>query len=97
DRNGAGVQTCALPILIVGPLVTVLWCFFPPLDIYEGGPAFIAALLVIVLVSLFTQPPEGEDFDRMWDVYTEKSELGRPVPLPSRADERRVGRGHEAE
>ncbi|HIW12095.1 MAG TPA: sodium/proline symporter, partial [Candidatus Salinicoccus stercoripullorum] len=73
----------AISGMIVGPLVTVLWYFFPPLDIYEGGPAFIAALLVIVLVSLFTQPPEGEDFDRMWDEYTEKSELGRPVPLPS--------------
>lgn len=73
----------AISGMIVGPVVTVLWYFFPPVDIYEGGPAFIAALVVIVVVSLFTQPPKGEEFDRMWDEYTEKTELGRPVPLPS--------------
>src|SRR5699024_12158099 len=65
------------------PLVTVIWYFWPPLDIYEGGPAFIAALAAIVLVSLFTKAPEDDDFDRLWNDYTAKNELGRFAFLPS--------------
>ena len=73
----------AITGMIVGPLVTVIWYFWPPLDIYEGGPAFIAALAAIVLVSLFTKPPEDDDFDRLWNDYTAKNELGRFAFLPS--------------
>ncbi len=76
-------KTGAIAGMIMGPLVTVIWYFWPPVDIYEGGPAFIAAMLTIVIVSLFTKPPEGDDFERMWDEYTEKNELGRFSFLPS--------------
>lgn len=69
--------------MIVGPLVTIVWKLWPPIDIYEGGPAFIAAMLTIVIVSLFTQPPQGEEFEKMWDKYTEKTEVGTPSFLPS--------------
>lgn len=69
--------------MIVGPVVTVIWYFWPPVDIYEGGPAFIAALAAIVVVSLFTRPPEDDDFDKLWDDFTEKNELGRFSFLPS--------------
>src|SRR5699024_5987716 len=34
----------AISGMIVGPTVTILWYFWSPIDIYEGGPAFIAAL-----------------------------------------------------
>ncbi|SOC43850.1 sodium/proline symporter [Salinicoccus kekensis] len=73
----------AIAGMIVGPVVTVIWYFWPPVDIYEGGPAFIAAMITIVLVSLMTKPPEGDDFERLWDKYTEKNELGRFSFLPS--------------
>lgn len=76
-------KTGAIAGMITGPVVTVLWYFFPPLDIYEGGPAFISALIMIVLVSLFTQPPEDDDFEKLWEDYTEKNELGRFSFLPS--------------
>ena len=76
-------KTGAIAGMIVGPLVTVIWYFWPPIDIYEGGPAFIAAMLTIVIVSLMTKPPEGDDFEQMWDEYTEKNELGRFSFLPS--------------
>src|SRR5699024_9608374 len=33
----------AITGMLVGPVVTVVWYFWPPVDIYEGGPAFIAA------------------------------------------------------
>src|SRR5699024_2860884 len=33
----------AISGMIVGPIVTILWYMWPPLDIYEGGPAFLAA------------------------------------------------------
>lgn len=76
-------KTGAISGMIVGPLVTVVWYFWSPIDIYEGGPAFISALIVIVVVSLFTQPPEGKEFDRKWEEYTETNELGRFTFLPS--------------
>ena len=73
----------AISGMIVGPVVTVLWYFWPPIDIYEGGPAFIAALLTIVIVSLLTKAPHDEDFERMWADYNEQNETGRPSFLPS--------------
>lgn len=73
----------AISGMIVGPTVTILWYFWSPIDIYEGGPAFIAALITIVIVSLFTKPPQGEDFENMWATYTEKNETGTPSFLPS--------------
>ena len=73
----------AIAGMIVGPAVTIIWYFWSPIDIYEGGPAFIAALTTIVIVSLFTKPPEGEQFEKMWETYTEKNEVGTPEFLPS--------------
>lgn len=69
--------------MIVGPMVTIIWYFWSPIDIYEGGPAFLAALATIVIVSLFTKPPQGDDFEDMWSTYTEKNEVGTPEFLPS--------------
>lgn len=69
--------------MIVGPVVTIVWKLWIPIDIYEGGPAFIAAMLAIIIVSLFTQPPKGEEFEAMWGKYTEKNEVGTPSFLPS--------------
>lgn len=68
----------AIAGMIVGPTVTILWYFWPPIDIYEGGPAFIAALATIFIVSLFTKPPQGDNFEQMWSTYTAKSEVGTP-------------------
>lgn len=76
----------AITGMIVGPLVTIIWYFWSPIDIYEGGPAFIAALLAIIIVSLFTSPPEGEDFEDMWAAYTKKNEVGTPEFLASDYD-----------
>lgn len=76
-------KTGAIAGMIVGPLVTIVWYLWPPLDIYEGGPAFISALVTIVIISLFTQPPEGDDFEEFWEDYTETNELGRFSFLPS--------------
>lgn len=73
----------AIAGMIVGPTVTMLWYFWPPLDIYEGGPAFIAALITIFVVSLVTQPPKDDDFQEMWSTYNEKNEVGTPAFLPS--------------
>ena len=73
----------AIAGMIVGPAVTIIWYFWSPIDIYEGGPAFIAALITIVIVSLFTKPPEGEQFEKRWETYTEKNEVGTPEFLPS--------------
>lgn len=73
----------AISGMIVGPSVTMLWYFWPPIDIYEGGPAFIAALLTIIIVSLFTSPPKGEKFENMWATFTEKNEVGTPAFLAS--------------
>ena len=73
----------AIAGMIVGPAVTIIWYFWSPIDIYEGGPAFIAALITIVIVSLFTKPPEGEQFEKMWETYTEKNEVGTPEFLAS--------------
>lgn len=64
-------------------MVTVLWYLWPPIDIYEGGPAFIAALLTIVIVSLLTKAPHDEDFEKMWADYNEQNGAGRPSFLPS--------------
>lgn len=73
----------AIAGMIVGPSVTMLWYFWPPIDIYEGGPAFIAALLTIIIVSLFTSPPKGERFENMWATFIEKNEVGTPAFLAS--------------
>lgn len=73
----------AIAGMIVGPVVTVLWYLWPPIDIYEGGPAFIAALVTIVIVSLLTKAPHDEDFERMWADYNEQNEIGRPSFLES--------------
>ncbi|PID20979.1 sodium:proline symporter [Sporosarcina sp. P3] len=76
----------AITGMIVGPLVTIIWYFWSPIDIYEGGPAFIAALLSIIIVSLFTNPPKGDDFEDMWTSYTKKNEVGTPEFLASDYD-----------
>jgi len=49
--------------LVTGTAVTIFWKRTPELTalIYELVPAFGAALLVTVVVSLATQPPEGVD------------------------------------
>ena len=73
----------AISGMIVGPVVTILWYFWPPLDIYEGGPAFIAALATIVIVSLLTRSPDDEEFQEMWSVYNEKNAVGTPSFLES--------------
>ncbi|GAA4106292.1 sodium/proline symporter [Enteractinococcus coprophilus] len=73
----------AIAGMIVGPVVTILWYFWPPIDIYEGGPAFIAALITIVVVSLLTQAPHDEDFEKMWADYNEKNATGTPSFLAS--------------
>jgi len=73
----------AIAGMIVGPVVTILWYFWPPIDIYEGGPAFIAALLTIVVVSLLTKAPDDDDFEEMWADYNERNEVGTPSFLPS--------------
>jgi sodium/proline symporter len=46
---------------ITGAVVTIVWDRVPALNnrLYELIPAFTAALLVTVLVSLLTKPPEG--------------------------------------
>lgn len=73
----------AISGMIVGPAVTIIWYFWSPVDIYEGGPAFIAALLTILIVSTFTKPPQGKEFEDMWSTYTEKNEVGTFSFLPS--------------
>src|SRR5699024_29909 len=91
-------RTGAIAGMIVGPVVTVLWYLWPPIDIYEGGPAFIAALLTIVVVSLLTKSPDDEQFNEMWSAYNEQNEAGTPSFLASdyhylknmRADELRL-------
>ena len=49
--------------LITGTVVTIFWKITPSLTalIYELVPAFAAGLLVTVIVSYATQPPEGVD------------------------------------
>ena len=76
----------AITGMIVGPLVTIIWYFWSPIDIYEGGPAFIAATLAIIIVSLFTSPPKGDSFEEMWDKYIKKNEVGTPEFLASDYD-----------
>ena len=73
----------AISGMIVGPVVTILWYFWPPIDIYEGGPAFIAALATIVIVSLLTKSPDDEEFQEMWSTYNEKNAVGTPSFLES--------------
>lgn len=73
----------AIAGMIVGPTVTILWYFWPPIDIYEGGPAFLAALATIVIVSLLTKRPHDDDFEQMWSTFTEKNEVGTPAMLAS--------------
>lgn len=76
-------RTGAIAGMIVGPVVTVVWYLWPPIDIYEGGPAFIAALLTIVVVSLLTKSPDDEQFNEMWSAYNEQNEAGTPSFLAS--------------
>ncbi len=47
--------------LVTGALVTIVWDRIPALNsrLYELIPAFTAGLLVTVLVSYFSKPPEG--------------------------------------
>lgn len=73
----------AIAGMIVGPAVTIVWYIWPPIDIYEGGPAFIAALATIVIVSLLTRSPDDEEFTEMWADYNEKNEVGTPSFLAS--------------
>lgn len=73
----------AIAGMIVGPVVTIIWYIWPPIDIYEGGPAFIAALATIVIVSLLTRSPDDEEFTEMWADYNEKNEVGTPSFLAS--------------
>lgn len=73
----------AISGMIVGPVVTVLWYLWPPIDIYEGGPAFIAALVTIVVVSLLTKSPDDEEFESMWSTYNEQNDVGTPSFMAS--------------
>ena len=72
----------AISGMIVGPIVTILWYMWPPIDIYEGGPAFLAALATIVIVSLLTKSPKDDQFEAMWSSYNEKNAAGTPSFLP---------------
>ena len=72
----------AISGMIVGPVVTILWYTWPPIDIYEGGPAFLAALATIVVVSLLTSPPKDDQFEALWSSYNEKNAAGTPSFLP---------------
>ncbi|HIW46382.1 MAG TPA: sodium/proline symporter [Candidatus Yaniella excrementigallinarum] len=72
----------AISGMIVGPIVTILWYMWPPLDIYEGGPAFLAALAAIVIVSLLTKAPKDDQFEAMWSSYNEKNAVGTPSFMP---------------
>ena len=49
--------------LVTGMGVTLIWQYTPALDalMYELVPAFFAALIVTVVVSLRTKPPENVD------------------------------------
>src|SRR5699024_5531487 len=69
--------------MIVGPAVTIIWYFWKPIDIYEGGPAFLAALATIVVVSLLTTRPEGDQVADMWSPFTERTEASKPAFLSS--------------
>jgi SSS family solute:Na+ symporter len=53
--------------VIAGTAVTIVWKSVPALKgaLYELVPAFVAALLVTVLVSILTRPPPG--VDRMFE------------------------------
>src|SRR5699024_7355267 len=72
----------AISGMLVGPIVTILWYMWPPLDIYEGGPAFLAALAAIVIVSLLTKAPKDDQFEAMWSSYNEKNAVGTPSFMP---------------
>ncbi len=72
----------AISGMIVGPIVTILWYMWPPIDIYEGGPAFLAALATIVIVSLLTKSPKDDQFEAMWSSYNETNAAGTPSFLP---------------
>jgi len=54
--------------LITGTVVTIVWKITPSLTalIYELVPAFAAGLIVTVLVSYATQPPDG--VEKMFEV-----------------------------
>lgn len=49
--------------MVVGSVTTVVWHNVPALKafVYELVPAFVAALVAAIVVSLLTQPPEGVD------------------------------------
>src|SRR5699024_12480315 len=66
----------AISGMIVGPIVTILWYMWPPLDIYDRGPAFLAALAAIVIVILFTKAPKDHQLEAKWSSYNEKHEFG---------------------
>ena len=70
--------------MIVGPIVAVVWYFTlkNTTGIYEGGPAFLIALVVIWIVSLFTKN-DIPKIDDDWDRYSKKCGAGTPMPLAS--------------
>lgn len=71
----------ALAGMIVGPAVTIIWYYWKPIAIYEGGPAFLSALLAVFVVSLLTEPPQSSEFEKTWSIYDEKTEVGTFKPL----------------
>ena len=75
----------ALAGMIVGPAVTIIWYLTlkGPTGIYEGGPGFIASLLVIWIVSLLTKKTGIPEIDEEWAIFTAKTPVGTPMPLPS--------------
>src|SRR5699024_11272131 len=75
-------QWGAISGMIVGPVVTILWYTWPSIDIYECGPAFLASLATIVVVSLLTSPPKDDQFEALWSSYNEKNAAGTPSFLP---------------
>jgi Na+/proline symporter len=62
---------------ITGAVITLVWGLTPALDsrLYELIPAFTGGLLVTIIVSLLTAPPERVDemFDSMEDRGPERS------------------------
>ena len=57
-RNGV------LAGMIVGFVTVILWKNWPPIALYSMIPAFIAATLAVVVVSLAAPEPQAEDLNR---------------------------------
>lgn len=75
----------AIAGMITGPIVAVMWYFLlkDSTGIYEGGPGFIASLLVIWIVSLLTKKTGIPQIDDKWGIYKSKCAPGIAMPLDS--------------